>query len=136
MSRSWQIGDMAQSIRRSLVLFLAMLVLALGPAGVNVSFAADASQEMTGAPMASAHMHGPSKAMAVPGGDDCCSKGHSRSCPDCLTLRSCETACAVPAILAEAPSASGTLIRGRNDADADVLAAGMRVKPPTEPPKA
>lgn len=135
-SAPWQIEQMATSVRRSLVVFFAMLVLSFGAARVNAGFAADSSREMAGAPTASAHMHGPSKTMAVPGGDDCCAKEHSRSCPDCLILRSCETACAVPVILVDTPGASVMVSSGWNKAGADVFATGMLVKPPTEPPKA
>ncbi|WP_416796354.1 hypothetical protein [Ciceribacter azotifigens] len=132
----WQIKDMAQSVWRSLVVFLAMLVLTLGPARVDVGFAADAFREMAGAPTASAHMHGPSMAMAAPGEGDCCTKEQSRSCPDCVNLRSCEAACAAPAILADVSSAAVPAGPGSEKTDADVLATGTPVKPPTEPPKA
>jgi len=127
---------MAQSIRRSLVVFLAMLALALGPAGMNSNFAAGVTHELAAASMASTHMHGPSNAMPVSRGDDCCAKLQSGSCGDCLILRSCETACAAPAVLADAPIATVTVRSGRDKTDADVLVTGIMVKPPTEPPKA
>ncbi len=135
LSAPWQIEQMALSVRRSLVVFFAMLVLSFGPARVNAGFAAGSPREMAGTLMASAHMHGASEAVTVHG-DDCCAKERSRSCPDCVNLRSCEAACAVPAILADASSAAVPAGPGSERTDADVLVTGMLVKPPTEPPKA
>ena len=126
---------MAQFIRRSLVVFLAMLVFALAPAWVNANSAAGVSHDAATASMSSTHMHGPSAAMSVSRGDDCCAKPRSRSCGDCLILRSCETACAAPAVLADAPIATLTVGPGSDKIDADILFTGIMVKPPTEPPK-